>query len=145
MYEYGNYLWVIGKVPEEMRGSFAQIFEVAKSNGKSISINELVVNADGRVSKTLRDYGPVSDPVFWERLQKLEELFLSKNIPYFDIRAKNILVKELEDGHMIPVLIAYKRVGIRTYPLQLNLLTKAGMSMRIIKKFLRLRELYKPN
>ena len=144
-HEYDNYLGIISQVPEEMRDSFTQIFEVFYIDRKSISINELVINADGQISKTLRGHGPVKDPVFWERLQKLEDLFLSRNIPYFDIRDKNIAVKQSKDGHMIPVFIAYKRVGIRTYPLQLHLLTNCGISRRIKRRFLRIRELYKPN
>ena len=140
--EYKNYLDIIGKVPEPLRDSFAQIFGVFQSNGKMISINETVANHDGRVSPSLKVHGYVSNPYFWSRMAELEELFTSKDLTFFNINGGNIVVKELEDGSKIPVFIDYKRTGVRNYPLQLNLLLESERVKRTKNKFSRIREKY---
>lgn len=144
-FEYNNYRKIIDQVPSDIKDSFAEVFEVRQHQGDSLSINELVVNVDGSVSKALKQYGMVRNSGFWERLGKLEEFFLNKGISYLDIKPGNILVKELEDENIIPVIVDYKGVGTRTYPIQFNLLIKSQISKKIKRRFSRIRNNYQSN
>ena len=143
-FEYDNYRQMIGLVPLELRDSFAKIIRVEQNQNGSLSINELVTDADGCVSKTLKQYGEVRNSKFWERFNELEQLFLSNNISLFDINSENILVKELENGDTTPVLVDYKRFGTRTYPFQFGLLTESGVRKKIKRRFARIRDSYRP-
>lgn len=144
MSEYRNYLSLIKEVPQELINSFAKIFGVIHSKQGSTSLCELISNADGSLSQPLEQYGTMRDSRFWVRIDKLEEFFLSRGIPNFNINGGNIVVRELGDGHIIPVLIEYKRIGARTYPLQLHLLLKSEAVKRVKRKFSSLREKYQP-
>lgn len=141
--EYENYQKLISQVPEGVMDSFAKIFEISGNEGESISIGELVVNSNGTLSQTLEQYGGVKSPRFWERIKDLEQLFLSKDIPYFDIRPKNILVKEFENRDSIPVLVDYDAIGTRAFLFQINLLLKSERARKIKRRFSRIREKYK--
>ena len=132
-FEYANYLRIISQVPNELKDSFVQIFGVITSpeDNSSLALTELVTNFDGSVSKTLSEYGTVTNPEFWERFDTIEKLFVGRDIPYFDIREGNIAVKELEDGNMVPVLIDYKKATIRAYPFQVNLLLQSERAKKL--------------
>lgn len=141
-FECDNYRRMIDQIPTELRDSFAKIIGVVQYEGRSISINELVTNIDGNVSKTLRQYGKVKNSGFWKRLGELEELFISEGIPYLDIHPENILVKELKNGDILPVFVDYKRVATKTYPFQFNLLFRSEIARKIKRKFFRIRREY---
>lgn len=142
--EYDNYSKLISQVPQEIRDSFAIIFGVTPFKEGSISLCELVLNADGSLPKSLNQYGVVESSGFWMRMDNIEDFFLSRGIPNFNINGDNILVKELGDGNYIPVLIDYKRMGTRAYPLQLHLFLKSESAKRVKRKFSAIREKYAP-
>jgi hypothetical protein len=143
-YEYHTYRKFIKEIPNKLKDRFAQIYWAGPYNGKSVSLSELVINSNGEVSESLSESGPVYDKNFWDAFNQVESLLLEKRIFLMDIHAKNIMVKESE-GKLAPVLIDYKRVGARTYPLQIWLLSQSRLAEKLKRKFQRLREEYSPD
>ncbi len=139
-YEYKQYRSIISKTPPNLHMCFAKIHKPIESNKTSYSINQLVMNDDGRISQTLLDYGKVNDKQFWSTIDELEKLFLENHIYYFSIGGYNICVNSQADGRLIPVLVDYKRIGIRTFWHQLPLYFPYFMKLKMRRRFQRLRE-----
>lgn len=142
--EMENYLNIVDRIPSGLHDCFVALLRIQNHEGKKIIVSELVRDFDGTLSKTLSFYGQVNDPIFWQMIGELEKFFLDKDIPYFDIRRDNILVRKRANGELVPVLIDYERATIRAYPFQLNLLVRSERARKIKRRFSRLREKYQP-
>jgi hypothetical protein len=140
-FEYEQYKRLQSQFPKDLQGTFAKLYGTVGPFGNSISIAELVKSANGEPSKTLACHGKVKDSRFWEQLGALEQFLLDESIPLMDIRAENILVKELPDEKIIPVLIDYK-CGRRMYPFQPDLWFPSRIRAKIERRFVRIRENY---
>jgi len=139
-YEYKQYQSIISKVPPDLHTCFAKVYKPLSVNKACYSINQLVIDDDGQLSKTIAEYGKVSDDHFWSVIDELETLFIEKHIYYFGIGAFNVCVKLHADGRIIPVLIDYKRIGIRTFWHQLLLHFPYFMKLKIRRRFQEMRE-----
>ncbi|MCK4669980.1 MAG: hypothetical protein KAT43_02160 [Nanoarchaeota archaeon] len=146
LFEFQNYKDIISQIPEGLRDSFAKIFVVApKTNGKgSLSLCELVCDANGEISKTMWEHGRIPNPEFWNRLDELEELFLRKGLYFLDPSPMNILVKEHADERKTPVFVDYKKTP-KTYPFRLRLRVRSFVQKRVRRKFNQLREQFHPD
>jgi len=143
-FEYEMYHEFIERISPELRNKFSQIHEIGKSNGKSVSLSDLVVNSNGNLAKTLSQYGIVDNPDFWRQIDKLEQVLVHEEIPIIDIRGENIMVREV-DGESVPILVDFKRYGRRTYPVQIWLFSKQQLVKKMKRRFQRLRDQYKPS
>ena len=139
-YEYTQYQSIISKTPPDLHKCFARVFKPIEDNKTSFSINQLVIDDGGQISKTLLDYGKVNDKQFWNMIDELEKLFLENRIYYLSIGGYNICVNRQVDGRLIPVLVDYKRIGIRTFWYQLLLYFPYFMKLKMRRRFQRLRE-----
>ncbi len=116
--EWRNYNKYFTHVQRSLRESFAQLHHLETAKGVSVLYMEAVRDASGALSKTLEDTGPISSPSFWSRFDAMVEWLAQKRILVFDLNPKNVLVKWKSKTECIPVLIDYKIVGARNYPLQ---------------------------
>jgi hypothetical protein len=141
-HEQKNYKMILAQDPKGLRSSFAEILAVRKQRGKSVLVMKKVKDFNGETSKSLKETGPVKSRVFWRRIDKIENFFLEKKIPFFNLNGENILVKKISGSEAIPVIVDYKRIGARTYPFQPHLLIKPIAMQRVKKRFRQIRENY---
>ncbi|MDE0597304.1 MAG: hypothetical protein OSB65_18840, partial [Roseibacillus sp.] len=139
-YERKWYDHIISKAPPEMHRCFAEVLAVKKVNGFSYSINQLVLDADNQPSKTLVQHGKIESSSFWKKIEELEQFFKKHSIPYFTIGGYNICVQRQQDGSCFPVLIDYKRIGIRTFWHQLPLYLKHFRDLKMERRFQKMRD-----
>ncbi len=142
-FEYDQFQSVISRIPADLHTCFAKAYRPIKADNTTYSINQLVINDDGMVSKMLREYGKVNDKQFWSTIDRLENLFLVHRIYFFGVGCNNICVRQHADGRVVPVLIDYKRVGIRTFWHQLWLFLPSVKELKLRRRFDRLRKRYK--
>ncbi|QQR92579.1 MAG: hypothetical protein IPJ89_05540 [Candidatus Iainarchaeum archaeon] len=141
--ELRNFRRIWKSVPKHLRSSFARISSQRGKTKERILRIRVVRDADGSLSKTLRRFGPVSDPVFWRRFDLLVNWMLETKNYFLDFNAENVAVKRLSNGSHIPVLIDYKRVGYQSHPLQwwlrIPIIARARMLRRIGRRIDRYR------
>ena len=142
-YEYRQFQSIISKMPPELHACFARVYEPLSRNDSCYSINQLVIDDDGQPSKTLVEYEKISDKNFWSVFDDLENSFLENRIYYMSIGAFNILVQKQADGRILPVLVDYKRIGIRTFAHQLQLYIPYFMRLKMRRRFQGVRETYR--
>lgn len=142
--EYHNYQALLKHIPVDLADSFAKILTIIEHNNEKVLVGELITDADGTISPTLKQHDPVSNDKFWTRLDCIEQFILSNNIPYMDIGPNNLAVKTLANGNSIPVIIDHKAIGINFRPFQLDLKFKSMLRRKIKRKFQRLRQNFKP-
>lgn len=84
----------------------------------------------------------VCDPFFWQKVQQLEECILDKDIPFFGISPKHMLVRITVDTYE-PVLVDFKHYGTNTLPFQM-LATRVSRQEKTRREFKSIYA-YKPN
>ncbi len=139
-YEYKQYQSIISKMPAGLHKCFAKVYKPIKDGKICYSINQLVIDDDGQVSKTLFEYGAIDDEQFWNIVDDLEKVFLDKKIYYLSIGPYNVCVNRQAGGQLIPVLVDYKRIGIRTFWHQLLLYIPYFLRLKMRRRFQRMRE-----
>ncbi len=142
-YEYRQYQSIISKIPSDLHKCFAKVHKPIKNNKTCYSISQLEIDHGGQISKALSEYGKVNDEQFWSLIDELEKRFLENRIYYFGVGSSNICVDRQADGRLIPVLIDYKRFGIRTYWYQLLLFFPYFSRLKMRRRFQSLREHFK--
>ena len=142
-YEYKQYRSIISKTPADLHKYFAKVHKPIKDGKISYSINQLVIDDDGQTSKTLFEYGEIDDEQFWNMVDDLEKLFLDKKIYYLGIGPHNVCVSRQADGSLIPVLVDYKRIGIRTFWHQVLICIPYFIRLKMRRRFQRIREQFR--
>ena len=142
-YEYKQYQSIVSKIPSDLHKCFAKVHKPIKNKRTSYSINQLVIDHGGQISKTLSEHGKVKDKQFWSLIAELEKQFSENRIFYFSVGSPNICVNRQADGRLIPVLIDYKRSGIRTFWRQLPLFLPYFSRQKMRRRFQKLREQFK--
>jgi len=136
--EFKNYKRMMDTLPADTHQYFARILGIEENNGRSVSICELVENADGGISKTLKDTGRIADNDFWEHLEFVRQRLLEYGVPYFGTGKGNVLVKN--DGiSLLPVFVDVKCVGANMYLFQPWLHFKSMRERKINHAFDKLR------
>ncbi len=139
-YEYKQYQSIISKIPSDLHKCFAKVHKPVKYDKTCYSINQLVIDHGGQISQSLSEYGKVKDEEFWRLIDELEKRFLENRIWYFSVGSPNICVNRQADGRLIPVLIDYKRSGMRTFWSQLLLFFPYFSRQKMRRRFRKLRE-----
>ncbi len=142
-YEYQQYQSIISKIPSDLHKCFAKVHKPIINSKTCYSIHQLVIDHGGQISKTLSEYGKVNDEQFWSLIDELEKRFLENRIYYYSVGPPNICVSRQADERLIPVLIDYKRSGIRTFWHQLPLFFPYFSKLKMRRRFQRLRENFK--
>jgi len=137
-HEFQQYQRLIGGIPCELSSSFARILGVRKVDSESLSFQELVTDYDGSLSQPLVQYEKVRALSFWERLAQLRAFFMTECLPFFNLRPDNVIVKRVSETEALPILYDYKRMGVRTWPFQPQLLFNGPTRRKLGRLFQRL-------
>jgi len=140
VHEYRNYVRLSQRIPEHLRGSFAPIIGIGDMEGGSTLLQEVVRDYDGQISLSMLQQGPITNDEFWKRLFAIRDFLVRERIPFFNINPRKILVRRVDDRTMEPVFFDFKRIGVRTFPLQPHLLFWRYSGRKVMREFTELYE-----
>lgn len=129
------------RLPEELKPYFNPVVEVCRD----YLITSRPLDYDGSHSRPVSDYGSIANNIFWEEVEKVVALFEKHNMWFFDAfqLGTNVFVQQLSDTHWRPIIIDYKRLGWRSYPIQLNLLLDTEKKKKFYRKYQRFVERFR--
>ncbi|GEM_PF-4149793 len=136
-HEYQNYLKIAARLPPELRANFQEIYGLEEIGEQSYLLCEPIVNADGRPSPSLAEFGPVADAFFWQRLDILVKHLAQADLSLTDLHGKNVLVRSTEEG-LAPVIVDYKTLGADFAPWQVDLFFPMGRAWKMYRKYKRM-------
>ena len=134
-HEMENYQKLMEIIHPQYTKNFAKVYEVGRYNGMSVSLCELVRDANGSPSNTLAGYISLESQEFWTTLEDIRGMLLEIRFYPMDLKPENIMVKKDDRGALIPVFIDLKRVGARTYPFQVWLNSELFLAEKMKRKF----------
>ncbi len=107
-------------LPAELKEYFNPIIEA--SDDRLVTGRPL--DYDGTHSRPVCDYGKVSNEMFWKEVEKVVALLDKHKIWFFDTFqiGTNIFVQRLSETEWKPIIIDYKHLGWKAFPMQFNLL-----------------------
>ena len=142
-----NYEHHVAEMPVRIRDYFVHVTGRSFSKSGDLITCELAKNSDGTPAKRLKDYGPVNDRMFWNRIGILEKALIEWEVPFFGINDENVLVREWREPNVgcdkYPIVVDLKRFGYRTTVFQPQVKIKKGFEAKIHRAFARLSEEYK--
>ncbi len=94
---------------------------------------------DGSHSRPVCDYGKVANDGFWEEVERIVHLLDEHRIWFFDtfLIGTNILVQRESEARWKPVIVDYKHLGWKAFPLQLNLLLRSEKRKKFFRCYCR--------
>ncbi len=141
--EFKEYEKLKQKIPRELSANFTPIIGLTKKDDKSLLFQKLIKDYDGRLSLSLDQRGKIKSELFWDQLLALECFFIQNDIGFFNISPDNIFAKKINEKDYMPTLMDYKRIGVKTYPCQPQLLFDGPAKRKINRRFDRLFKEYK--
>ena len=125
-------------LPSSLREYFPSYVEL-KDN---MLIMERITDYEGEFSKTVLEYGKVTNEYFWKDVETIVEILTKERLWLFDIFhcGNNMVVKKVSEKVYRPVIIDFKRMGWHSYPLQINLLFESECRKKFhrrLKKFIK--------
>lgn len=123
------------RLPELLKPYFNPVIDARRE----YLVTARPLDYDGSHSKPVCDYGRVSNEYFWEEIEKIVELFEQHNIWFFDAFqiGTNVFVQRLSEEKWKPIIVDYKRLGWKSYPVQLNLLFDTEKRRKFYRKYRR--------
>ncbi|MCR4325385.1 MAG: hypothetical protein NUV59_01085 [Patescibacteria group bacterium] len=140
--DYENYK----ALPSTVREQFAASTRIIQG----VIVQERVMNFDGApslsVEEETREHGRIENTSFWEKIDELRRVFLAEERPLLGVfhRGSNILVRKASAEEWLPVIVDFKRLGARSYPLQPNLILRDELRKKFLRQFEAFEKEYKP-
>ncbi len=131
---------VYHSLPEDLRPYFNPVVSVTPE----CLVVVRPMDFDGSHSRSVSEYGKVSNPFFWQEVNHLISLFEKHNIWFLDAFqfGTNVFVQRLSEERWKPVIIDFKRQGWRSYPMQFNLLWRSEKRKKFFRKYARFLALF---
>lgn len=125
-------LAVYDMLPLELREFFPKMY-----GHDDFLISERIRDFDGAYSKSLHEYGKVSNTAFWSHIKNIADMMLREKIYLFDVFhfGNNIIVQQVSENEYRPVIIDCKRLGWSAYPFQLNLMLDSEKEKKFRRRF----------
>lgn len=106
--------------------------------GKSFLVSERPIDFDGSYSRPLNDYGKVGNACFWEQTEQLVKLLDRHRMWFLDIfGSTNVIVQRLDEKQWKPIIIDYKHLGWKAFPMQMNLVLGSERRKKFYRNYLR--------
>jgi len=111
---------IYDNLPKELKSYFNPI--VAASRKKLVTVRPL--DYDGQYSRPVSDYRAIPHEGFWQQVEEIVQLLDEHRMWFFDIflLGTNIFVQRLSANEWKPVIVDYKHIGWKSFPMQVNLL-----------------------
>jgi len=141
--EMDNYRWLVENIAFEDRKYFGKIHVVIDSKRYgTVLIAERITNADGSTSRDLLHEQTI-ETEFWEGFDRISEIFMRYAIPHFGLGGGNLVVKKDAES-VYPVLIDYKKIGARFFPLQPWIHLPFFAARKVARSMTKIRNEFKP-
>jgi hypothetical protein len=120
-YEFEMYQDLMSKIPSDYKKYFARIDGVGRFREFFVSVGDLVLDFDGKISPSFERFGKIErDNIFWYKLQNLHDVLEESEIYFGDLSSRNICIKTeinpLDNLPILsPVIVDFKRIGEHTY------------------------------
>ncbi len=128
-------------LPVELRPYFSPVVDLKEDH----LVAGRPVDFDGNPSRSLSEYGKVRNEYFWKDIDIIVSLFRKYDIWFFDAfrLGENVFVQKLTDKEWKPVIVDYKRLGWKSYPVQLNLLFNSERKKKFFRRLNRFEESFR--
>ena len=128
-------------IPDELKPFFPG---VTYRNGEML-VAERPKDYDHYYSKSVLEYGTISDKNFWRYVDEVAEHLIKNKLWLFDVFhfGKNIIVQRVSKNTYKPIIIDYKRFGYLCYPLQVNLILDSEKEKKLYRRLERFRKNFK--
>ncbi len=126
---------IYDNLPEELKQYFNPIVDASVNN----LVTERPYDYDGQHSRLVRDYGKISHEGFWLHVEEIVRLLDKHRIWFFDIfhLGANMFVQRLSETEWKPVIVDYKHIGWKSFPLQFNLLFDSEKRKKFYRNYRR--------
>ncbi len=126
---------IYNRLPDDLKPYFNPVLEFTGD----YLVTSRPVDYDGKHSKPVCEYGKISNVLFWEEISKLLDLFEKHNIWFFDafLKGRNVFVKKRSKDEWVPIIVDYKRLGWKAYPVQVNLVLDSEKRKKFYRYFRR--------
>ncbi len=138
--EFETYLKHFSKVPSHLKDSFARVEKLEKEGGSDVLYMDFVRNADGTPATGLGQHVRVRDSFFWKRFDDVVAWMSQHRVPLIDLKLGDFMVKELSNGHCVPVLVDYKTVHRSQNSLRVWLRLVSMATRRMQKRYAALKQ-----
>ncbi len=128
-------------LPEELKPFFSPVIDF----NEEFIITPRPADYNGHYSLALYEYGPVANESFWKDIEKVVKLLDQHNMWFFDAfqLGKNIFVQKTTEQVWKPVIVDYKRLGWKSYPVQLNLLLNSEKKKKFYRRYRRFEDKFR--
>ncbi len=123
------------RLPEDLKPYFNPVIKVSED----YIVTARPLDFDGKHSKPVFEYGRISNETFWHEIDEMLKLFEKYNIWFFDafLKGRNVFVKKRSENEWVPIIVDYKRLGWKAYPVQINLLLDSEKKRKFYRYFKR--------
>ncbi|TVR43009.1 MAG: hypothetical protein EA394_02305 [Bacteroidia bacterium] len=122
-------------LPGELKPFFNPILQAEKE----YLVTARPTDFDGSHSKPVRDYGKINNPEFWHDVEHIVSLLDKHKIWFFDTFqvGSNIFVQRLSESTWRPIIVDYKHLGWKAFPMQFNLLLASEKRKKFYRSYRR--------
>ncbi len=122
-------------LPVELKPYFVPIIDAAKT----YVVTARPLDYDGSHSRPVSAYGQIANKSFWYGVETLVSLLDKHRIWFFDTFqvGTNIFVKRITKDQWEPIIVDYKHLGWKAFPMQLNLLLDSEKRKKFYRSYRR--------
>lgn len=136
-------LQIYHALPSELKPYFNPIVDASKS----FLVTARPMDFDGSHSRSVRDYGTISNRHFWEQVERVVDLLDGHKIWFFDTFqvGTNIFVQRMSENEWKPIIVDYKHLGWKAFPMQLNLVFDSEKRKKFYRSYRRFEARFRSN
>lgn len=125
-------LGVYKTIPDELKPFFPG---VTYRNGEML-VAERPKDYDLNYSKSLLEYGKISDKKFWRDVDEIATRLIKNKLWLLDVFhfGNNIIVQRVSKNSYKPIIIDCKRFGYLYFPLQVNLILNSEKEKKLYRR-----------
>ncbi len=122
-------------LPADLKPFFNPIVEARKDH----LITNRLIDFDGSHSKPVCEYGQVAHEGFWREVEQIVSLLDAHRIWFFDTFqiGTNIFVQRRSAQDWHPVIVDYKHLGWKAFPMQIHLILDSEKRKKFFRAYRR--------
>ncbi len=128
-------------LPEDLKPFFNPIMDATREH----LLTARPLDFDGTHSKPVRDYGKITNSVFWKQVEEVVGLLDKHKIWFFDTFqvGTNIFVQRVSESMWKPIIVDYKHLGWKAFPMQFNLLFDSEKRKKFYRSYRRFEQRFR--
>ncbi len=128
-------LAIYQNLPEDLKPYFNPVIEATED----YIVAGRPIDYDGKHSKPVCEYGKVSNQGFWKEVEHIVSLLDKHELWFFDTFqiGTNIFVQKLSEDYWKPIIVDYKHIGWKAFPMQFNLFLDSEKRKKFYRSYRR--------